>query len=162
MLTPYAASAATLVVLPVIPDRFYGPFGALNPHTLWRIVILMMAISAAGYIAVRTLGAGAGLPLAGFSSGFVSCAATIATLGSRAKQNPTLLGPAVAGAVLSTVATIAQLGILLAATSSETLSAVSIPLVMQVAPHWFMQRSLLSARSSRRRTRSPIPAKPST
>ena len=122
-------AAATLVVLPVIPDHFYGPFGALNPHTLWLIVILMMAISAVGYIAVRTLGAGTGLPLAGFASGFVSSAATIAALGARAKQNPTLLGPAVAGAVLSTVATIAQLGILLAATSPATLSAVSIPLV---------------------------------
>ncbi len=121
-------AAATLVVLPVIPDTFYGPFAALNPHTLWLIVILMMAISAAGYIAVRTLGAAAGLPVAGFASGFVSSAATIAAMGSRATQNPALLGSAVAGAVLSTVATIAQLAILLAATSLQTLSAVSIPL----------------------------------
>ena len=122
-------AAVTLVVLPVIPDGFYGPFGALNPHTLWLIVILMMAISAAGYIAVRTLGTGAGLPLAGFASGFVSSTATIAAMGSRATQSPALLAPAVAGAVLSTVATIAQLGILLAATSPQTLSAISIPLV---------------------------------
>jgi uncharacterized membrane protein (DUF4010 family) len=122
-------AAASLVVLPVMPDRFYGPFGALNPHTLWLIVILMIGISAAGYIAVRTLGAGAGLAVSGFASGFVSSAATIAAMGSRGRLTPTLLVPAVAGAVLSTVATIAQLGILLAATSPPTLAAVSVPLV---------------------------------
>lgn len=121
-------AAATLIALPVIPDRFFGPFAALNLHRLWLIVILMMAISAAGYVAVRALGARAGLPLAGFASGFVSSAATIAAMGSRAVQTPALLKPAVAAAVLSTVATIIQMGILLALTSQQTLSAVAIPL----------------------------------
>ena len=122
-------AAATLVVLPVIPDRFFGPFNALNPHTLWLIVIMMMAISGAGYIAVRVLGPAAGLPLAGFSSGFVSSAATIAAMGSRATQTPAVTGPAVAGAVLSTVSTIVQLALLLAATSPRALAAASIPLI---------------------------------
>ena len=124
-----AFAAATLVILPVIPDRFFGPFDALNPHTLWLIVILIMAISAAGYIAVRTLGAGSGLPLAGLASGFVSSTATIAAMGSRAAQTPALIGPAVAGAVLSTVSTIVQLAVLLAATSPRALAEVSIPLI---------------------------------
>ena len=60
-------AGATLVVLPLVPDRPMGPYGALNPHTIWIIVILVMAISAAGYVTVRLLGARFGLPIAGLT-----------------------------------------------------------------------------------------------
>jgi hypothetical protein len=49
-------AAAVLVVLPLIPDRYVGPFGAINPRMIWKIVLLMISISASGYIAVRLLG----------------------------------------------------------------------------------------------------------
>ena len=55
-------AGATLVVLPLVPDRPMGPYGAINPHSIWILVILVMAISAAGYIAVRLLGAGSDSP----------------------------------------------------------------------------------------------------
>lgn len=42
-------AGATLVVLPLIPDRPMGPYGALNPHSIWILVILVMAIGAAGH-----------------------------------------------------------------------------------------------------------------
>lgn len=121
-------AAATLVVLPLIPDRHIGPFAAINLHVAWTIVVLMMAIGAAGHIALRLLGPRYGLAIAGFAAGFVSSAATISNMGTRAQQTPALMGPAVAGAVLSTVATIAQLTALLAATSLETLRALALPL----------------------------------
>src|SRR4249919_2942762 len=38
-------AAATLVVWPVIPDRYIGPFSAINPRALWQVVILILAIS---------------------------------------------------------------------------------------------------------------------
>ncbi|MDP1538403.1 MAG: DUF4010 domain-containing protein [Burkholderiales bacterium] len=122
-------AAATLVVLPLIPDRHIGPFAAINPHVAWTIVILMMAIGAAGHIALRILGPRYGLAIAGFASGFVSSAATIGSMGERARQTPALLGPAVAGAVLSTVATVVQMTALLAATSLDALRALALPLL---------------------------------
>jgi uncharacterized membrane protein (DUF4010 family) len=122
-------AGATLVVLPLLPDRSFGPFGALNPYTIWILVILIMAISAAGYIAIRTVGARYGLPIAGFASGFISSAATIGAMATRAVRTSAVLEAAVAGAVLSTVATIVQMAIVLAATSLPTLRNLSIPLV---------------------------------
>ena len=89
-----------------------------------------MAISACGYIAVRALGSRYGLPAAGFVSGFVSSSATIAAMGSRVVDDPQVLGPGVAAAVLSTVATVAQISIVLAATSPETLLALAVPLIL--------------------------------
>ncbi len=39
-------AAGVFVILPLVPDRYLGPFNAINPHTIWIIVILMMLISA--------------------------------------------------------------------------------------------------------------------
>ena len=122
-------AGATLIVLPLVPDRPLGPYGALNPHAIWILVILIMAISAVGYIAVRTVGARYGLPIAGLASGFISSTATIGAMGSRAAKTRGAPTAAVAGAVLSTVATVVQMAIVLAATSMATLRNLSAPLV---------------------------------
>src|SRR5579885_666369 len=50
-------AAATLIVLPLLPDEQMGPYGALNPRSIWIIVILVMAIGALGHVAIRAMGA---------------------------------------------------------------------------------------------------------
>lgn len=122
-------AGASLVVLPLVPDRAMGPYGALNPHTIWIVVLLIMAISGAGYLAVRLLGARFGLPLAGLASGFVSSAATIGAMGARAARSGEIRAAAVAGAALSTVATVVQMAIVLGATSVDTLRSLAGPLL---------------------------------
>jgi len=126
-------AAAALVVLPLLPDKPIGPYGALNLRTVWTIVILVMGVSALGYVAVRLVGPRYGLPLAGLASGFVSSSATIGAMGTRAKEEPELMKPAVAGAVLSSVATVVQLAILIAATNLPTLQALWLPLAFSGA-----------------------------
>lgn len=121
-------AAATLVVLPLIPDRHIGPFDAINLHSTWTIVVLMLGIGAAGHIALRAIGPRFGLAIAGFAAGFVSSAATIGSMGTKARSNPELLRSAASGAVLSTIATIVQMAIVLAATSMDTLQAMALPL----------------------------------
>jgi len=116
--------AAALVVLPFLPDRPMGPFAALNPHTLWLIVVLVMATGAAAHVASRALGTRYGLPLAGFVSGFVSSTATIGAMASRAVREPSAAQPAAAAAVLSTVATVVQLSVVLAVTSAPVLAVL--------------------------------------
>jgi uncharacterized membrane protein (DUF4010 family) len=101
----------------------------LNPRSIWIVVILAMVIGAAGYIAVRPLGARFGLPIAGFASGFISSTATIGAMGARVQNSPGIISAAVAGAALSTVATIIQLSLVLAATSMITLRTLAIPLI---------------------------------
>lgn len=122
-------AAASLVILPLVPDRAMGPYGALNPHAIWIIVVLIMAISAGGYLAVRLLGARFGLPIAGLASGFISSTATIGAMGALAAKSREALPAAVAGAVLSTIATIVQMTVVLAATSIATLQSLAVPLL---------------------------------
>lgn len=123
-------AAVTLVVLPLVPDQRFGPFGAINPRSIWMVVVLVIAISAAGYVLVRLLGSTWGLPLAGFASGFISSTATIGAMASRSKASPETMKGAVAGAMLSTVATVVQMAAVLAATSWATLEAMLLPLIL--------------------------------
>jgi uncharacterized membrane protein (DUF4010 family) len=76
-------AAATLIVLPLLPNEQIGPLAGLNPRQIWIIVILVMAIGAIGHAAVRLAGVRFGLPLAGFASGFISGTATVAAMGAR-------------------------------------------------------------------------------
>jgi uncharacterized membrane protein (DUF4010 family) len=122
--------AAALVILPLAPNRAVDPFGVLNPRTLWRLVVLVMAISTAGYISLRVLGPRYGLPISGFVSGFISSAATISSMGNRAVREPAMLRGAVAGAVLSTVATFVQMAALLLVTDKSTLRVMTLPLLL--------------------------------
>jgi uncharacterized membrane protein (DUF4010 family) len=122
-------AAAALVILPLVPDQPIDPWGVVNVRKLWLLVVLLMAINALGYVALRTLGARFGLPLAGLMSGFVSSTATIAAMGARAKAHPTLRQGAVAGAVLSSVATVLQLAIVIGLTNVAALRSLMLPLV---------------------------------
>ena len=122
-------AAATFIILPLVPNEFVGPFEAINPRNLWLIVILVMVISTLGHFVLRLLGARIGLPLVGLVSGFISSIATITVMGERTKETSGLIGEAVSGATLSSLATILQLTILLAAVHPPTLYALAWPIV---------------------------------
>ncbi len=118
-------AAAAAVVLPLVPDRGMGPYGAVNPATVWRLVVLVMAIGGTGYVSLRLLGPRLGLPVAGLAGGFVSSVATIGSMAGVSRRNPGLRQAAVAGAILSSVATIVQMVVVLAATSTAVLREVA-------------------------------------
>lgn len=66
----------TLVILPVLPHRSYGPYDAFNPFETWLLVTLIVSINLAGYIALRVLGTRSGGWVAGVVGGMVSSTAT--------------------------------------------------------------------------------------
>src|SRR3989338_29527 len=52
------------VILPFLPDTYYGPYEIFNPYITWLMVVFVSAISFAGYIAMKWLSE-RGLTLAG-------------------------------------------------------------------------------------------------
>lgn len=79
----------TLVVLPVLPNRTYGPFDVLNPFKAWLMVVLIVGIGLGGYLAYRIAGARVGTFLSGILGGLVSSTATTVTASrfARADEN---------------------------------------------------------------------------
>jgi uncharacterized membrane protein (DUF4010 family) len=123
-------AAATLIILPIVPNAFIGPFDAINPRNLWLIVIFVMTINALGHLALRLLGQRIGLPIVGFVSGFISSIATIGAMGEHSKKTPNLTNSAVCGATFSSLATIFELTLILAAIHAATLNALKWPLIL--------------------------------
>jgi uncharacterized membrane protein (DUF4010 family) len=49
-------AACALIVLPLVPDKGFGPRGSLNPSIVWRLVAIVMAVQGWGYVALRAIG----------------------------------------------------------------------------------------------------------
>lgn len=121
-------AGATLVILPLLPDRNMGPWQALNPHSIWLVVILILGINAGGQVVTRWLGARLGVPLLGLASGFVSSSATIGAMGSWVRASPACLNAGVAAALLSSAATFAQMCAVIEMTDHLAFRAALAPL----------------------------------
>lgn len=97
--------AMTFVALPILPDRGYGPFQALNPYEIWLMAVLIAAVSFAGYVVIRMVGEKRGVLIAGAAGGLVASTAVTLDLARRSSDDggrSALLagGAAVAGAVM--------------------------------------------------------------
>ena len=104
---------AALVVLPLAPDRFLGPYHAINLRTICTLTVMLMAVGALGHVAVRTLGTRYGYALSAIASGFASATVTIAAMGDIAAKQPADLKVLSAAAVLSNLATLVQMALIL-------------------------------------------------
>ncbi|MCI0745564.1 MAG: MgtC/SapB family protein [Verrucomicrobia subdivision 3 bacterium] len=78
----------TLIILPVLPDRSYGPYNVLNPYDIWRMVVLIVSISLFGYVIYKICGATAGNVLGGILGGLISSTATTVSYSRRSKEAP--------------------------------------------------------------------------
>jgi uncharacterized membrane protein (DUF4010 family) len=68
----------TLVILPVLPDRAFGPYQVFNPREAWLLVVLIVAIGLGGYVAWKLVGERAGMLLGAVLGGLISSTATTA------------------------------------------------------------------------------------
>jgi len=89
----------TVIVLPLLPDRGYGPWQALNPREIWIVVVLVSALSFVGFVAMRVLGPGRGMAITGAVGGLVS--STAITISMAERSHAGAARPAAAAAVLA-------------------------------------------------------------
>jgi uncharacterized membrane protein (DUF4010 family) len=78
---------ATFIVLPLLPSRAVDPWGALNPYSLWLLVLLISSLSLLGYIGSRWLGADRGVVLTGLTGGLVSSTAVTLSFTRQSRED---------------------------------------------------------------------------
>ena len=76
-------SVIALAVLPFLPDRQFGPYGAWNPSLLWWVVVLVTGFSFMGYAANRLFGARHGTIATALIGGAYSSTAVTQSLAQR-------------------------------------------------------------------------------
>lgn len=121
--------ATALIVLPLVPDTSLSWLANINPRRLCLLAVLIMAMQALGYVALRLAGPRVGLALSGLVSGFVSSTATVAAMGQRAREHPELRTACLSGAWLSCAATSVQIALIAAATHTASIEQVSMSLI---------------------------------
>ena len=118
-----------VVVLPVLPDREFGPYGAFNPFRIVATVGLLSALSFAAYLAIRIGGPRLGLLATGLLGGLVSSTAVTLSMARRARDEPEhrrLLSVA----VLAACATMfVRMLLQVAAVHAELVAALAWPLL---------------------------------
>jgi uncharacterized membrane protein (DUF4010 family) len=119
-----------LVILPVLPNRSFGPYGVLNPFEIWLTVVLIVGISLGGYIAYKFFGARAGTLLGGIFGGMISSTATTVSYARRTRHAPEAVGLAAFVVVVASTIVFARVIFEIAVVAPELLSSIAPPLVV--------------------------------
>lgn len=82
--------AITGVILPLVPNQAMGPFDGFNPFSTWLMVVLISGLGFVGYIAMRMLGARAGILITSLLGGLASSTALTLAFSRRSKDEPQL------------------------------------------------------------------------
>jgi uncharacterized membrane protein (DUF4010 family) len=91
----------SVVLLPVLPNRGFGPWEALNPYAIWWMVVLVAGISFVGYFAVKIGGAARGTVFTGLAGGLASSTAVTLHFSRLAARDPALAPMLATGVLLA-------------------------------------------------------------
>ena len=145
------------VILPFLPKGGRGPYEVLDANHIWKLVVLITGIGWAGYLAVRLLGPERGLWLAGFAGGFVSAAATTATMARTNKSAAVPTSAPLGAALLASVATLVQFGVVIALGSADMLGRV-LPALGAGAAFLVVEAGVIARRGRRSVTAAHVDA----
>jgi uncharacterized membrane protein (DUF4010 family) len=119
----------SLIILPLVPNRDYGPYGALNPYQIWWMVVLIAGVGLAGYAALRLVGQQRGAVILGLLGGLVSSTATTLAFSRHTRASPAMLPVAVIVIVLANLVVLVRLGVLVAVLAPAVLAPL-VPVLL--------------------------------
>jgi uncharacterized membrane protein (DUF4010 family) len=120
------------IILPVLPNRTYGPLGVINPFETWLVVVLIAGLGLAGYIAWKFFGQNAGIVLGGVLGGMISSTATTVSYARQAKVDRGLLRRAAVVIMLASTVAFVRVLIVSAVVSEAFARRAAGPLLVMV------------------------------
>lgn len=136
----------TLVILPILPDRAFGPYQVFNPREAWLLVVLIVTIGLGGYVAYKLLGSRAGTLLGAILGGLISSTATTVSYARRTAAGQGVGLAAMAIMLASAISAIRVIGIIVVVAPSQAavfwppLAILAGLMLVQAAGLWFTAR----------------------
>jgi len=118
----------TLVVLPVLPNRTFGPYDVVNPFKAWLMVVLIVGIGLGGYLTYRIGSSRVGTLLSGLLGGLVSSTATTASASRLAREDATRATAAALIVTLASAVAIVRVLVEMAVVNGKDLLVTGPPL----------------------------------
>lgn len=112
----------SLVILPVLPNRTFGPYQVLNPYKIWLMVVLMVGMRLIGYLTFKFVGSSAGAWASAGLGGFVSSTATTVNTARANKESPDEVSLASFVILVACGISFVRLALLIASTAPSFLS----------------------------------------
>lgn len=119
-----------VVLVPLLPARYMGPWQAVNPRTIGLFVLLIAGLSYVGYFAVRVLGSRLGLMLTAFFGGLSSSTAVTVAYAQRSRASASFRPLLGAGIALAAATMVPRLCVEIAAVNGSLLPNLLPPLVV--------------------------------
>lgn len=116
------------VVFPVLPNESLGPWGAVNPRTVWLLVVAVSAIGFFNYLIVQRYGT-KGIAITSFFGGLVNSTAVIGEIASRTKHNRDLSSIGVGAILLADAAMALRDLVIVGGFVPRLVPTVGLPLV---------------------------------
>lgn len=136
----------TFIILPILPDKNFGPYETINPHQIWLMVVLISGISLAGYVALQFIGPRHSAIL-GLLGGLVSSTATTLVYARRSVENQHFTQLAVVVILIANLTVLIRLAIV-SAVASPSLLPQLLPILGSgfllgsgVTAYWWYQLS---------------------
>lgn len=118
------------IILPVLPNKTYGPLQVLNPFEIWLMVVLIVGISLTGYVIYKFFGQRAGIVFGGILGGAISSTATTVSYSRRAEQQPALTVLAAAVIAIASAVALARVLLEVVIISPNFLRQAAAPLLL--------------------------------
>lgn len=118
----------SVVMLPILPDRGFGPWGIFNPYLLWWMVVLIAGISYLGYFSIKIIGNKHGPVVTGLLGGLVSSTAVTLNLARLSKHTPSMRNTLSAG-ILTACGTMFVRSLVLASIVNPALLPFLLPVL---------------------------------
>ncbi len=123
----------SLVVLPILPDKAYGPLNVLNPYNIWLMVVLIVGISVVGYFIYKYADQRVGILSNGILGGLISSTATTVSYARNTAKDTPL--STMAAFVITTASAVSLVRVLIevGVVIPEKLPEMILPVLVQLA-----------------------------
>lgn len=130
MLATLKFAVITAIVLPLLPNRTFGPapLDVLNPQNVWLMVVFISAISFIGYVLIKLVGPRRGVGLTGLLGGLVSSTSVTLSFTQRSRGNAALAKPFALAITVAWTMMFARVLVEAAVLNGQLLSALWIPI----------------------------------
>jgi uncharacterized membrane protein (DUF4010 family) len=141
-----------LVIYPLLPEGAYGPYQFFSPRQVWMFVILISAISFAGYFLEKFLGEERGMVYTSILGGLASTSAVTLHLAQLSKQRPQAIHELMSGFLIANTVQFPRTFLIVVLVNPDLAFACAWPLAAMmltgIAAAWIA--SVLSRRASKR------------
>ena len=126
-------SIVTIIILPLLPERAFGPNDIINLRLIWMMVIFIALLSFLGYILTKYVGYKKGISVTSIFGGLVSSTALTFSFAKKSKENDSLSSNFGVGILIATTMVFPKVFIEIAVVNMSLAKLAVIPILIFMA-----------------------------